>query len=73
MKKIIVTLGFIVVALCGYAQPQLNANNIDAVVKAMTLEEKCHFVLGRGMHYNDDDKFPGTAGSTFSVARLGIP
>ncbi len=25
------------------------------------------------MHYNDDDKFPGTAGSTFGVARLGIP
>ena len=25
------------------------------------------------MHYNDDDKFPGTAGSSFGVARLGIP
>ena len=73
MKKIIVTLGLSLVALCGYAQPQLNAGNIDEVVKAMTLEEKCHFVLGRGMHYSDDDKFPGTAGSTFSVVRLGVP
>ena len=52
---------------------QLRAENIDEVVKALTLEEKCHLVLGRGMHFNDDAKFPGTAGSTFSVGRLGIP
>lgn len=51
----------------------LRADNIDEVVKAMTLEEKCHMVLGRGMHFNDEAKFPGTAGSTFSVNRLGIP
>ena len=66
-----------VVALCGYSlrmsAQTLTAANIDEVVKAMTLEEKCHMVLGRGMHFNDDAKFPGTAGSTFSVARLGIP
>ena len=66
-----------VVALCGYSlgmsAQKLTAANIDEVVKAMTLEEKCHMVLGRGMHFNDDAKFPGTAGSTFSVARLGIP
>ena len=67
------TLGFIVAALCAYAQPKLNVNNIDEVVKAMTLEEKCHFVLGCGMHFNDEAKFPGTAGSTFGIARLGIP
>ena len=80
MKKTIVssnrpflTLGFIVAALCAYAQPKLNVNNIDEVVKAMTLEEKCHFVLGCGMHFNDEAKFPGTAGSTFGIARLGIP
>ena len=52
---------------------QLRAENIDEVVKALTLEEKCHLVLGRGMHFNDDAKFPGTAGSTFSVNRLGTP
>lgn len=52
---------------------QLNTDNIDEVVKAMTLEEKCHLVLGCGMHFNDEAKFPGTAGSTFGIARLGIP
>ena len=55
------------------AQPKLNAGNIDEVVNAMTLEEKCHLVLGCGMHFNDEAKFPGTAGSTFGIARLGIP
>ena len=73
MKKTIVTFGFIVAAVCGYAQPKLNSNNIDEVINAMTLEEKCHLVLGCGMHFNDEAKFPGTAGSTFGVARLGIP
>ena len=62
-----------VVASCGYSlcvsAQTLTAETIDEVVKAMTLEEKCHMVLGRGMHFNDDAKFPGTAGSTFSVDR----
>ena len=66
-----------VVALCGFslcASAQLlKADNIDEVIKLMTLEEKCHLVLGCGMHFNDEAKFPGTAGSTFGVARLGIP
>ena len=66
-----------VAALCSYSvsssAQQLRADNLDEVVNAMTLEEKCHMVLGRGMHFNDDAKFPGTAGSTFSVDRLGIP
>ena len=66
-----------VAALCGYSlrtsAQQLRADNLDEVVNALTLEEKCHLVLGVGMHFNDDAKFPGTAGSTFSVARLGIP
>jgi beta-glucosidase len=66
-----------VVAMCGYSicssAQQLKAGNIDEVLNAMTLEEKCHLVLGCGMHFNDEAKFPGTAGSTFAIARLGIP
>ena len=59
-------------SLCMSAQT-LKAENIDEVINAMTLEEKCHLVLGCGMHFNDEAKFPGTAGSTFGIARLGIP
>ena len=66
-----------VVALCGYSHrlsaQTLSAANIDDVINAMTLEEKCHLVLGCGMHFNDEAKFPGTAGSSFGIARLGIP
>ena len=80
MKKstLIVSLKcYAVVAMCGYSlctsAQQLKAETIDEVINAMTLEEKCHLVLGCGMHFNDEAKFPGTAGSTFSIARLGIP
>ena len=66
-----------VVASCGcslrMSAQQLSAENIDDIVSAMTLEEKCHLVLGCGMHFNDEAKFPGTAGSTFGIARLGVP
>ena len=80
MKISIHQISLVVVAvavMCGYSlrlsAQTLTAANIDEVINAMTLEEKCHLVLGCGMHFNDEAKFPGTAGSTFSVARLGIP
>lgn len=80
MKNSILKINLVVVAvvaLSGYSlrlsAQQLRADNIDEVLSAMTLEEKCHLVLGCGMHFNDEAKFPGTAGSTFSIARLGIP
>jgi beta-glucosidase len=56
-----------------FAQVKLSATNVDEIVQTMTLEEKCHLVLGCGMHFNDEAKFPGTAGSTYAIARLGIP
>jgi len=71
MKKIL--LFFVSLLPLMASAQQLRAGNIDEVVNAMTLEEKCHLVLGCGMHFNDDAKFPGTAGSTFSIARLGVP
>ncbi len=73
----IICSAFAVATLCGYSlhvgAQQLRTNNIDEIVNAMTLEEKCHLVLGCGMHFNDGAKFPGTAGSTYAVPRLGIP
>ena len=75
--RYLVSLVITIAAQCGYSlhvnAQQLNVNNIDDIVNAMTIEEKCHLVLGCGMHFNDEAKFPGTAGSTYAVPRLGIP
>ena len=53
--------------------PVLRADNIDEVVSALTLEEKVHLVIGCGMSMGSDTKFPGTAGRTYDIPRLGIP
>ena len=63
--------------------PRLNKNNIKEVVKAMTLDEKTHFVSGIGMSIslgNDGPvagsiggKVVGAAGATLAIPRLGIP
>ena len=55
------------------AQPQLNKNNVDEVIKAMTLEEKVDVLIGCGMAMGEEVKFPGTAGRTRDIPRLGIP
>lgn len=47
---------------------QLNADSIDCVVAAMTLEEKAHLVTGTG-----NPLMPGASGSTYPIERLGIP
>ena len=52
---------------------RLRADNVDEVVSAMTLEEKVHRVIGCGMSMGSDTKFPGTAGRTYDIPRLGIP
>ena len=52
---------------------RLRTDNIDEVVSAMTLEEKVHLVIGCGMSMGSDTKFPGTAGRTYDIPRLGIP
>lgn len=63
------------------AQPQLNKNNIDEVLKAMTLEEKASLLVGAGwggvaagsMTAFDESTVPGAAGTTRPIPRLGIP
>ncbi len=53
-------------------QLTLDKTNVDEVIKAMTLEEKVRIVIGCGMSMGDDVKFPGTAGRTYDIPRLGV-
>ena len=61
--------------------PQLRADNIDAVIAAMTLEEKANLVVGDGMGGfsarpvigSSSSIVPGAAGTTKAIPRLGIP
>ncbi len=62
------------------AQPQLRKDNIDEVIKAMTLEEKVTLIVGgsraisiSGVPSGTTDLVPGAAGVTRAVPRLGIP
>ena len=78
MRNVIRMVGVGIAALCMVTstvqgQVKLNASNIDEVIGQMTLEEKVHMVIGCGMSMGDDVKFPGTAGRTYDIPRLGIP
>lgn len=63
------------------AQPKLTKDNIDEVLKAMTLEEKAELVVGGGWGSMVAASVPtgsaslvsGAAGTTNPIARLGIP
>lgn len=84
MKKLIVCCFATIFATSALvAQPQLTPKNIDKVIKAMTLEEKAHLVIGaRHLEQNKDMAgevgytgriIPGAAGTTYPIPRLGIP
>lgn len=85
MKKIIVGLIVSVSMINVSAQstvPQLRADNIDAVIHAMTLDEKVHLLVGTGMAGisvgmpvigETRSLVPGAAGTTYPIERLGIP
>lgn len=62
--------------------PQLRADNIDEVIKAMTLEEKAQLLVGGGndgfvgsgaMLGHQEKLVAGAAGTTVDIPRLGIP
>ena len=67
-----VTVGVLASMQVSMAQPKLNASNIDDVIKAMTVEEKVNMLLGCGQSFGGEVKFPGTAGRTFDIPRLGV-
>ena len=51
-------------------QLELRSDNIEAVLKAMTIEEKCTLLVGNGY---SEVTVPGAAGFTRALSRLNIP
>lgn len=84
MKKLlIVAATATALTSCGNKELKLQENNIDEIVQAMTLEEKAALVVGVGMDGGEEgldatigaqaQYVAGAAGSSHSIARLGIP
>src|SRR5574344_173639 len=84
MKKIIIGCTALLLSTTMIAQnaPQLNAKNIDSVIKVMTLEEKAQLLVGGGndgfvgsgsMLGHQKKIVAGAAGITVAIPRLGIP
>ncbi|MCD8080243.1 MAG: beta-glucosidase, partial [Bacteroides sp.] len=84
MKKYILptVLAATLLCACGPRVPQLGKSSLEDVIAAMTLEEKAHLVVGTGMAGFSGDSavvgetkslVPGAAGTTYPIARLGIP
>ena len=82
--KILITLIIAIattISLNAKGSLKLNTNNIDEIVKELTLEEKVHLIVGASMSERmasgevgyTDSIVPGAAGITFAIERLGIP
>jgi beta-glucosidase len=80
MKKTSLLIGAALCTLAASAQPKLTQDNIDEILKAMTLEEKATLLVGSGwgsmvggLTGSDEVLVSGAAGTTRAVPRLGIP
>ena len=82
MKRLL-TIGLFTAtfAMTTNAQPKLSENNIDEVLKAMTLEEKAKLLVGGANNFfgagavvgGEADLVAGAAGTSPAIPRLGIP
>ncbi len=82
MKKLL-TIGLLTAtfATAMNAQPKLASDNIDEVLKAMTLEEKAKLLVGGANNFfganavvgGEADLVAGAAGTSPAIPRLGIP
>ena len=80
MKKTILIAATGLLCLSALAQPQLRQDNIDEILKAMTLQEKATLLVGgaraqvvNGVTSGVAAQVPGAAGNTRPIERLGIP
>ena len=80
MKKIFLIAAAGMMTLSALAQPQLRKDNVEEVLKAMTLEEKATLLVGGaravvidGVPTGNVANVPGAAGNTRPIDRLGIP
>ena len=81
MKRICLLLTAVLCTLSLFAQPKLRPDNIDEILKALTLEEKATLLVGGGwgsmtagsMTASSETLVSGAAGTTRPVPRLGIP
>ena len=80
MKKVLLTLAALSMALLASAQPQLREDNVEEILKAMTLQEKATLLVGgaraaivNGVTSGVAAEVPGAAGNTRPIERLGIP
>jgi len=82
MKRLL-TIGLLTAtfSMTTNAQPQLRPDNIDEVLKAMTLEEKAQLLVGGANNFfgtgavvgGEADLVAGAAGTSPAIPRLGIP
>lgn len=70
--KLFFTFASLLASVSALAQPQLGKDSVDDVIAAMTLEEKVEMLHGSRMRMAEP-KFPGAAGFTTAIPRLGIP
>ena len=81
MKRILIAGAAVLCTFSMLAQPKLTKDNIDEVLKAMTLEEKATLVVGGGwgsmtagsLTASNETLVSGAAGTTRPIPRLGIP
>ena len=80
MKRTMILLAAVTASIISAgAQPRLDADNIDAIIRSMTLEEKASLVVGAGKATTRDgvptgtiELVKGAAGMTKGIDRLGI-
>lgn len=86
MKKLVLSTVLVSCAMVSIAQVKLQRDNVDEILKSMTLEEKATLVVGtsrqgatggiqnaNGMVGAHADAVPGAAGTTQPIIRLGVP